>query len=446
MLARLELTATFRALLSRTKSIEPDGRHERWASVLFRGMRRLPVRLIPHGDAPDVKPPSLIPQSSRSFSVEPFKIDVGDDVLADVRRRLEATRWPDQIQWAGWDYGTELGYMRQLVSYWLDHYDWRAQEKLLNAQPHHRACIDGQNVHFLRIPAARPSSRPPLLLLHGWPGPYREFTKISELLANDDDGGFELIIASLPGFLFSSPVTERGMGPREMAEVMKRLMEGLGYAKYGVVGEDWGAGVASRMAFTAPDRVVGIHLNMPHENPAREDMANLTPEERAWLRAMGRVRDHELSHFPIFPRRPQSISYGLNDSPVGLAGLLVEKYRAWSDCDGDVEKRFSKDDLLTNVMLYWATGTIASSLRIYFEAKQLPWWLGAGERIEIPTAIALTKKEFVQPPRRWIERVYDLRRLTHIPKGGHFGAWEVPGPYADDIRAFFTSKDVVERS
>lgn len=440
-LARLQLTTLARSLLRHTQSIELAGSPQRWASVLFRGMRELPVRMVP---VEARLPRSSVPAPPESVSElgapstplrpEPFQIHVDDAVLADLRERLAKTRWPDQIDWAGWDYGSDLGYMKELVDYWIHRFDWRAQERALNALPQFRAQIGDLAIHFLHVRAKTPTTKLPLLVLHGWPGPFREFTHILEPLAN---AGFDLVVGSLPGFPFSSAPRERGMGTMQMAEVFKQLMKGLGYDRYGLVGEDWGAGVTSRMAFTAPECVVGLHLNMPHENPAREDMATLTPEEKSWLREMGRVRDKELTHFPIFQRRPQSIAYGLNDSPVGLAGLLVEKYRAWSDCDGDVEKRFSKDDLLTNVMLYWVTGSIASSLRVYFEAKQLPWWLSKGERIEVPTAMALTKKEFLQPPRKWIERVYNLQRLTHIPAGGHFGAWEEPDAYAKDIQAFF---------
>lgn len=447
-LARLQMTTLARALVRRTRAIELDGAAKRWANVLFRGMRELPVRLeaapgIPARSSADPRPAAAPPQpAAAAFESEPFTIHVEDAVLDDLRGRLEKARWPDQIEWAGWDYGSDLGFMRGLVDHWLHRYDWRAQERALNAVPHFRARIEDLTVHFSHIRSKAPTTKPPLLLIHGWPGPFREFNKILDPLTSAEgaDGGFDLVVASLPGFPFSSAPRERGMGTMKMGGVFQRLMAGLGYERYGIVGEDWGAGVASRMAFTAPERVVGIHLNMPHENPAREDMAALTPEERAWLREMGKVRDKELTHFPIFQRRPQSIAYGLNDSPVGLAALLVEKYRAWSDCDGDVERRFSKDDLLTNVMLYWVTGTIGSSLRVYFESKQLPWWLGKGERIAVPTAIALTKKEFLQPPRKWIERVYDLERLTHIPAGGHFGAWEEPLAYAADIRAFFADR------
>ena len=433
-LARLQLTTAFRVLLERTTAMHAAGAPTRWASVLFRGMRALPVRLEGvRAQASVPAPPPVTPVvHSAPFQTVPFEIAVSDVVLDDVRERLARTRWPSQVDFSGWDYGTEVGYLQELVGYWRDRFDWRAHERSLNELGHYRATFDDQTIHYVRV---KGGGKTPLLLLHGWPGPFREFARIMGPLAA---AGHDLVVASLPGFLYSSAPKERGMGTMKMADVFHRLMRHLGHDRFGVVGEDWGAGVASRMGLTEPDRVSGIHLNMPHENPPRESMRSLTPEERTWLKSMSRVRDKELSHFPIFERRPQSIAYGLNDSPAGLAGLLVEKYRAWSDCEGDVERVFSKDDLLVNTMLYWTTGTIASSLRVYFESKQLPWWLYPNERIEVPTAIALTKKEFVQPPRAWIERIYNLQRLTHFPSGGHFSAWEEPALYAADIVAFFS--------
>lgn len=433
-LARLQLTTAFRVLLERTTGLTTTGTPTRWASVLFRGMRSLPIRL--EGATTRTNVPAPAPASQRimpsaPFQTVPFEIAVEDDVLDDLGERLAKARWPDQVDHAGWDYGTEVGYLKELVGHWRDGFDWRAHERTLNELPHFRATVDDQTIHYVHV---RGGGKIPLLLLHGWPGPFREFTRIIGPLAA---AGHDLVVASLPGFLWSSAPKERGMGTMKMAEVFLRFMKGLGYDEYGVVGEDWGAGVASRMGLVGARHVRAIHLNMPHENPPRESMRSITPEERAWLKSMGRVRDKELSHFPIFERRPQSIAYGLNDSPIGLAALLVEKYRAWSDNDGDVERVFSKDDLLVNTMLYWTTGSIASSLRVYFESKQLPWWLYPNERIEVPTAIALTKKEFVRPPRAWIERIYNLQRLTDLPSGGHFSAWEEPVRYAEDIVEFF---------
>lgn len=449
-LARMQLLGIFGALLDHVDVLEATGPAVRSGNVLFRGIRSLPVRITASAAAPAARqraPSATAPAAAAPGLIESFAVAVPDEVLVDLRERLARARWPDEVAWGGWDYGTPVGYLRELVDYWRDGFDWRAAEARLNEHTHFRTTIDDISIHFLHIRAQRPGATP-LLVLHGWPGPYNLFSRILEPLTSPADGsaGFDLVVASLPGFPLSGGARKRGMGTMSMANLFAQLMTALGYPRFGVIGEDWGAGVASRLGLAYPERVIGIHLNMPHENPSRDQMTSLTPEEKTWLRAMGRFRDKSLTHFPVQQRNPQSMTYGLQDSPVGLAGWLVDKYRAWSDCDGVVERRFTKDDLLTNITLYWATSTIGSSMRIYFEARQLPWFLEPGERIEVPTAIALCKHELVQPPRRWIERVYNLQRLTHVPAGGHFGAWEEPAAIADDVRAFFAGLPVDVRT
>jgi len=441
-LARLQLMGIFGALVQHVGTIEMASKPPRTASVLFRGVKTFPVHITPAGQPPLAREsaPSLDVRRALAptpkLEVVPFRVHAEDDVLDDLKTRLARVRWPDEIEWAGWDYGTSLGYLRTLVEHWRDRYDWRTHEAKVNELPQFRARIDDLDVHFVHVRSPKPTA-PPLLLLHGWPGPFWLFSRLVAILRNEPR---DLVVGSLPGFPFSSAAHTRGMGTMKMAEVFVKLMSGLGYDRYGIVAEDWGAGVASRIGLAHPARVVGLHLNMPHENPPRDQMGQLSEEERAWLREMGRFRGRELTHFPVHERQPQSLAYGLTDSPVGLCGWLVDKYRAWSDSDGDVETAFSKDDLLTNVMLYWLSGSIASSIRVYYESRQLPWFLASGERIDVPTAIALTKHELVQPPRRWIERVYNLERLTHVPAGGHFGAWEQPTAIADDVRAFFDGR------
>ncbi len=439
-LARLQLTAIFSALLDHVAAIEPTGEAVRSASVLFRGAKTLPVRLTPAASAerPSPRPstPSVVfglAKPDVPSPPEPYRLDVADEVLSDLQSRLNRARFPDEVEWAGWDYGTARGYLQELVAYWHKQYDWRAHEARINAMPQFRMRVADVDVHYFHHKAKTASSFP-LLVLHGWPGPSLLFQRIVEPLTN---AGFELIVPALPGFPLSGAAKKRGMGTLAMADAFADMMRALGFSRYGVVGEDIGAAVAGRMGLVHGGAVAAIHVNMPIDNPSRDQFKQLTPEERAWLSEFLKFKDRELTHLVTHAARPQTLGYGLNDSPVGLAAWLLEKYRSWSGCDGEVESVFSKDDLLTFITLYWATGRITSSVRTYLEMRQIPQYLAEGERIEVPCAIALTKHELLQPPRRFIERSYNVQRFTQFPSGGHFSAWELPGLVADDIRSFF---------
>ena len=440
-LARLQLTTLFGALLDKTGTIARLGPAVRTASVLFRGVKTLAARIVSGtaGNDSDVSAQrALVHTGTKAKRIEPFRVEVEESVLTDLRERLQRVRWPDEVEWPAWDYGTPRAFMEPLVAHWRDHYDWRVHEAALNELPHFRATIDDLSIHFVHVKSRSPNATP-LLLLHGWPGPFNLFKRVLEPLANPMDGGraFDLVVGSLPGFPFSGTPRQRGMGTMAMADVFAQLMKELGYDRYGVVGEDWGAGIASRLGLAYPERIIGIHLNTAHENPPRDQMTTLSADERAWQAEVARTRNRSFAHVPAHEWQPQSLAYGLTDSPVGLAGWLVDKYRAGSDCDGNVEKRFSKDELLTNIMLYWVTGAIGPSLRVFYESRQLRWSLGVGERINVPTSIAHCKHAVLIPPRQWIERVYDLRRLTMIPAGAYFGAWEEPTAISDDVRSFF---------
>lgn len=380
--------------------------------------------------------------------VRPFQVAVGDDVLDDLADRLRRVRWPDEIPGSAgtWEYGTDLAYLQELVTYWRDDFDWRAQEKAINEFPQFTATVDDVDVHFLHVEGQGPAPLP-LLLCHGWPGSFWEFSKIIPMLTDparfggDPSDAFTVVAPSLPGYGFSYRAGQRRFSIEAMGSIVGELMASvLGYARFGVQGGDWGAGVVSRVAEQHPDEVAGLHVNLlltrPGVKPGQEGDA--TEEERAAQEQMNRWMKEGTGYQWIQGTRPQTLAYALTDSPVGLAGWIVEKFRAWSDCDGDIESRFSKDFLLTNVMIYWVTGAIGSSFWPYYAQRHgEPALASPGERIPVPAAHARFPKEIVQVPRSWAETVYDIRRWTEMSAGGHFAAAEEPDALAADVREFF---------
>jgi microsomal epoxide hydrolase len=378
------------------------------------------------------------------YSVEPFRVAVSEEVIADLRVRLERTRFPDEVPDTGWEYGSNLAYMREVVDYWRTRYDWRAQEARINRFAQYHADIDGLKIHFIHEPGRGPNPKP-VLLIHGWPGSIVEFMDIIPMLTDpgahggDPRDSFTVIAPSLPGYGFSDHPRARAMNIQAIAEIFFKLMtDVLGFKRFAVQGGDWGAAVTSRIGEIHAPSVYGIHINMIAIGPAEgRSAAELTPEEKVFLGNMEKFRTGETGYQWIQGTKPQTLAYGLNDSPAGLAAWIIEKFRTWSDCKGDVESRFSKDQMLTNVMVYWVTQTINSSTRLYYEARHHPWRLKPGTRIEAPTAVAVFPGELVLPPRHWAERVYNVRRWTVMPRGGHFAAMEEPKLLADDIRAYF---------
>ena len=375
---------------------------------------------------------------------EPFVVRVSDQALDDLHRRLDATRWPEVIEGTGWEEGTDIDYLRELVAYWRSQYDWRAAEARLNSIPQYLTEYEGQRIHLLHVTSPHDGALP-LVIHHGWPGSVVEFLDIVGPLTRPESHGgsaeqaFHVVCPSLPGFGFSGPTSERGWTPRRMAAASADIMARLGYERYGAQGGDWGSMVASQLGAVDPEHVLGIHLNMVvAPAPAEDPTAGLTPAEIADLEEMGAKGRSERGYQQIQSTRPQSLSFGLNDSPAGLAAWLVEKFRAWSDCGGDVESRFSKDQLLTNVMVYWVTGTIASANRLYYESRHG----GAGASlpagyVPVPMGYARFPADGFKPPRSWVERRYDVRRWTEQPRGGHFAAMEEPDLLVEDVRAFF---------
>lgn len=377
--------------------------------------------------------------------IEPFKIAVPSEVLDDLRERLARPRLPDEIPGSGWEYGTNLGYMRELLEYWRTAYDWRKHEAELNRFRHFRAGVaDGLRIHFIHEPGRGPNPKP-LLLLHGWPGSVFEFMELIPMLTDpaahgaDPGESFTVVAPSLPGFGFSDRPRTRAMNIQAIADILFKLMtEVLGYKRFGAQGGDWGSAIASRIGEVYAASLYGLHLNMVSIGPAEgREAPDLTAEEKVFLGDIEKFRRGESGYQWIQGTKPQSLAYGLNDSPAGLCAWIVEKFRAWSDCHGDVESSFTRDQLLTNVMIYWVTQTINSSMRLYYELRHHPWHLQPNTRIETPTAIAMFPAELARPPRHWAERIYDVKRWTPMPAGGHFAAMEEPKLLADDIRAFF---------
>ena len=377
--------------------------------------------------------------------LERFSVEISQVVLDDLQERLANTRWPDEIPGSSWDYGTDLSYLKELVEYWRTGFDWRAQEKLINSFDQFRVEIDGLGIHFIYERGKGPKPFP-IVISHGWPGSICEMLKLIPLLADPAaDGGnpadsFDVVVPSLPGYGFSDRPQAQGMSNLRIAEMWKELMvEGLGYRRFGAQGGDWGGMISSRLGFAFPQVVAGVHLNLVTGVPAYREAGQpeVTPAEQEFLQRARNWIETEGGYFHIQRTKPQTLSYGLNDSPAGLAAWIVEKFRAWSDCGGDVERSFTKDELLTNITIYWVTQTINSSARHYYENRRVAWRFEPGQRVEVPCAVAVFPKEINLPPREWAERTHNVERWTEMPRGGHFAALEEPHLLAEDIRAFF---------
>lgn len=379
------------------------------------------------------------------MTIQPFRINIVQSTLDDLRERLAHTRWPDEVQEAGWEYGTNLDYLKGLVAYWQHQFDWRAQEATLNHFAHFRAQIDGLGIHFIHEHGRGPNPLP-IIITHGWPGSFFEMVKIIPLLTDpgshggDPSDSFDVIVPSLPGFGFSDRPTIGGMTLSKTAELWARLMkEELGYSRFAAAGGDVGSGVTQHLALAHPELLVGIHLTFLGSSSSSAEHLNLTEAERHYLSAGQRWMQQEGAYEHLQSTKPQTLAYGLNDSPTGLAAWITEKFRSWSDCDGEIERRFSKDELLTNIMIYWVTQTLNSSIRTYYENAYAISSLSAGQYIDVPTGFALFPKEIEVPPREWAERTLRIEHWTQMPRGGHFAALEEPELLVEDVRAFFRS-------
>jgi pimeloyl-ACP methyl ester carboxylesterase len=375
----------------------------------------------------------------------PFTLRMPDADIADLRERLARTRFPDQAPGEPWAYGTDVAYLRGLIEYWRAGFDWRAEEAALNAFQQFRVPIDGIDLHYLHVAGVGPNPMP-LLLLHGWPGSVFEFLDIIPRLTDparfggDARDAFTVVAPSLPGYGLSFRPGQKRYGVPEMADCVATLMhEVLGFSRFGAQGGDWGAAVTSRLAYAYPDRMIGNHINLMMA-AGRDPTAfqNPTEEEKRYLAELSHWTREETGYSWIQGTRPQTLAFALTDSPAGLAAWIVEKFRAWSDCDGDVERAISRDRMLADISLYWFTGAIGSSFWPYYARLHGSAILPAGDAITVPTGYAQFPREILKPPRKTAERVFkDIRRWSVMEKGGHFAALEQPESLAREVRAFF---------
>jgi len=367
--------------------------------------------------------------------IEPHLIDVPQSVLDDLRLRLDRARLPNQLDGIGWEQGTEKSYLESLLEYWRTTYDWRLVERRLNTMQPMVTHVDGQRIHVLQARSPNPDALP-LLLVHGWPGSVIEFLDVIDPLTAD----FHVVMPSLPGFTFSGPTSQRGWHPRRIAAAFGAVLEQLGYERYGLQGGDWGSLVAANLADLHPERTVGLHLNMVTATRPMKG-ASVTAEESAALEQAKHWRRTGVGYQEIQGTRPQSLGYALDDSPAGLAGWIIEKFREWSD--GDLEDAFAVDRLLDNITAYWVTRTATSSARIYWEMRRAGREAVPARRVEVPTAIAEFPGEMFQPPRSWTEAAFNVVRWSAPARGGHFAAMEAPEEFAADVRAFFAQLGAV---
>jgi pimeloyl-ACP methyl ester carboxylesterase len=367
--------------------------------------------------------------------IDPFTVHVPDAELDDLRERITRTRWPQPAPGAPWSQGVELDYLRDLLAYWADGFDWRARECELNRYQHRVAEVDGVQIHFVHHRA--PGGGTPLILTHGWPSTFAELLGLVDRLGDR----FDLVVPSLPGYAFSRRPPRVGVDRRYVAGLWHQLMQGLGYERYGAHGGDFGAGVTTYMALLQPARMIGIHLSTlemwPYTGPGAPA---LTAQEQAYVDHVARWEQTERGYSAVQSTRPQTLGYALTDSPAGLAAWVLDKWRSWSDSGGDLDATFGRDALLTMLTIWWATGSITTSMRDYYDNRWHSKQIGPGDRVPVPTAMALFANEFVPegaPPRSWYERLYEVRRWTAFPRGGHFAAAEQPDLLAGDIAAFF---------
>ena len=383
---------------------------------------------------------------------EPYTPQTPPAALEDLRARLRATRWPDAPEDAGWSLGTDLAYLRELVAYWADGFNWPSQEAALARLPRFRVALGGLGIHFVHVRAAvsamsamsamdQPPALP-LVLCHGWPDSFWRYTKVIPLLTDpgahgaDPANAFDVVVPDMPGYGYSDRPTGPPLDAIAVAGLWAELMGVLDYARFGAAGGDMGSHVSRYLGLDHPDRVVAVHRTDAGLPVFTGDLADLAPEEHAWLAGAAAWGASEGAYAALHRTKPQTAAFGLTDSPAGLAAWIVEKLRAWSDCAGDVERRFTKDEILTNVTLYWLTGTIGSSMRMYRANAAIPPAQHA-RRVEVPSGFSLFRGDIVRPPRAWLERTANVVRVTEPARGGHFAPFEEPELYAEELRAFF---------
>jgi len=384
-------------------------------------------------------------------AIHPFSIDIAQAALEDLYERLDRTRWPDELPGVGWTYGITRDYLKELVRYWRHEYDWRAAEAELNEWPQFTTTIDEANIHFAHVRSPEPDATP-LIITHGWPGSIVEFAEVIGPLSNPQAHGgdpydaFHLIVPSIPGFGFSGPTRETGWEFRRVAAAFAELMRRLGYPRYGAQGGDWGAVISRELGRTHPEQVIGVHLNLLPDSaatrePDADELSALSPAERerteaSWRRTQQWNADHT-GYAEIQSTRPQTLAYGLTDSPVGQLAWIAEKFKEWTDSRDCPEDAVDRNQLLTNVMLYWLTATAGSSARIYYERAHADYWGAPPEPSTVPTALAVFPRENFIPLRHTAEQTNIIVQWSEFDRGGHFAAMEEPELLVADIRTFF---------
>jgi len=377
--------------------------------------------------------------------IEPFQIAVQQEILDDLRERLQRTRWPDEVHQADWRYGASLEYMKELANYWLTKFDWRAQEQWINSFANYQTLVSDLRIHFIHERGKGPNPIP-LLITHGWPSSFVEMLKLIPLLTDpanhggDASDAFDVIVPSVPGFGFSERPLHAGMTRWRVAEIWAKLMDELGYPRFGLHANDIGAVISSWLSLDFPERVIGFHTMMPTFPPPSfdENAPPMTEIEKNFKAVVDAWDQDEGGYNAIQTTRPQTLAYGLNDSPVGLMAWIVEKWRVWTDPDGNIEDYFSKDELLTNMMIYWVTETANSSVRSYYERAHDSRTLAPNDKIRVPAGVALSMESVQRAPQEWVQRRYtDIRRWKEFSSGGHFLAAEDPQLLATEIREFF---------
>ncbi|GIH78992.1 microsomal epoxide hydrolase [Planobispora longispora] len=383
---------------------------------------------------------SVVPMSDDT-AIRPFRIDIPQADLDDLRDRLLRTRFPGEMPGVGWERGVPQSYLEELVDYWATAYDWREHETKINAFPQYVTTIDGQDIHFLHVRSPEPEATP-LILTHGWPGSIVEFLDVIGPLTDprahggDPADAFHVVIPSIPGYGFSTPVTEQGWNIRRIAQAWAELMSRLGYERYGAQGGDWGSGISRDLGVVDPEHVIGVHLNflLTFPSGAPGELDELTETDRERLKGLDRFMNDLSGYMKIQSTRPQTLAYGLADSPAGQLAWIVEKFREWTDSEKVPEDAVDRDRMLTNVTLYWLTNTGGSSAQLYYEFARA-WSMP--EVSTVPTGIAIFPHEVAPSVRKLAERSEVIVHWTEFDRGGHFAAMEEPDLLIGDVRAFF---------
>jgi pimeloyl-ACP methyl ester carboxylesterase len=376
-------------------------------------------------------------RSKTAFAdVEPFKIAVSPYVIEDLRERLGRARWPDEVEDSGWQYGANKAYLEELCTHWGHGFDWKEQEEQLNTFGHFCTKVDDFGLHFIHV-QGEGEARIPLLLIHGWPDSFARFLKLIPLLAKRNSQGvaFDVVVPSIPGFGFSQKPAKPGMGVTRVAELFAGLMKKLGYKQYLVHGGDWGSSIAEQLAISFPDNLLGLHLtDLPFSHRTALKDQPMTDAERKYFQQGQQWQQREGAYGMVQGTKPQTLAYAINDSPIGLAAWIIDKFYCWSDHRGNLEEVYTRDELLVNLTIYWVTQTAGSSFRLYYEAMHHPQKQANG-RLDIPTALCIAPKD-IQPPRELAERLFNVQQWTELPAGGHFLAMESPGMLATDLFRF----------